>query len=61
VVEGFLVYSFLRGESQMNTRSVALTPDEVVGATRAWIERAVIGLSLCPFANAVYAKEFATR
>lgn len=45
----------------MNTRSVALTPDEVVGATRAWIERAVIGLSLCPFANAVYAKEFATR
>ena len=33
------------------------TRDEVVAATRAWIERAVIGLNLCPFAKAVYDKD----
>lgn len=33
------------------------TPDRIVTATRAWIERAVIGLNLCPFAKAVYARE----
>lgn len=31
--------------------------DVVVARTRAWIERAVIGLNLCPFAKAVYVKE----
>jgi hypothetical protein len=31
--------------------------EEVVAATRRWIERAVIGLNLCPFAKAVYIKE----
>ncbi|MBB3276641.1 hypothetical protein FHW78_002438 [Pseudoxanthomonas sp. OG2] len=31
-------------------------PDPVA-ATRHWIERAVIGLNLCPFAKAVYVKE----
>jgi hypothetical protein len=32
-------------------------PDEaVVAATRVWVERAVIGLNLCPFAKAVYVK-----
>ena len=33
------------------------TPDEVIVDTRTWIERAVIGLNLCPFAKAVYVKE----
>ncbi|MEO8364813.1 MAG: DUF1415 domain-containing protein [Pseudoxanthomonas sp.] len=28
-----------------------------VAATRQWLERAVIGLNLCPFAKAVYAKQ----
>jgi len=28
-----------------------------VAATRLWLERAVIGLNLCPFAKAVYAKQ----
>jgi hypothetical protein len=28
-----------------------------IAATRAWLERAVIGLNLCPFAKAVYVKE----
>lgn len=32
-------------------------PEEVIAATRAWIEKAVIGLNLCPFAKAVYVKE----
>jgi hypothetical protein len=30
--------------------------DEVIAATRAWLERAVIGLGLCPFAKAVHVK-----
>jgi hypothetical protein len=30
------------------------TDAAVIAATRAWIERAVIGLNLCPFAKAVY-------
>ena len=29
--------------------------DEVIAATRNWLEKAVIGLNLCPFARAVYA------
>jgi hypothetical protein len=33
------------------------TPDEVVASTRLWLERAVIGLQLCPFAKAVYVKD----
>ena len=31
--------------------------DEPIALTRHWLERAVIGLNLCPFAKAVYAKE----
>ena len=32
------------------------TPDEAVAATREWLERAVIGLNLCPFAKAVHVR-----
>ena len=32
------------------------TPDEAIAATRKWLERAVIGLNLCPFAKAVHVK-----
>lgn len=32
-------------------------PDAVVDATRQWLERAVIGLNLCPFAKAVHVKQ----
>jgi uncharacterized protein len=28
--------------------------DEIIGATRRWLERSVIGLGLCPFAESVY-------
>jgi len=34
----------------------AAAPD-YLGQTRRWIERAVIGLNLCPFAKAVYVKQ----
>ncbi len=35
----------------------ALPPDDaVIAATRAWLEQAVIGLNLCPFAKAVHVK-----
>jgi hypothetical protein len=33
-----------------------LNDAEVLGATRHWLEKAVIGLNLCPFAKAVYVK-----
>ncbi|HVF34701.1 MAG TPA: DUF1415 domain-containing protein [Candidatus Saccharimonadia bacterium] len=32
------------------------TPEEVLETTRRWLERAVIGLDLCPFAKAVHAR-----
>ena len=31
--------------------------DEIIDATRRWLEKAVIGLNLCPFAKAVYVKD----
>ena len=32
-------------------------PEAVIAATKVWLERAVIGLNLCPFAKAVHAKD----
>lgn len=32
-----------------------MNDEQVIAATRNWIEKAVIGLNLCPFARAVYA------
>jgi hypothetical protein len=32
-------------------------PDHVIATTRAWIERAVIGLNLCPFAKPVFVND----
>jgi len=31
-----------------------ITSDEIIAATRRWLERSVIGLNLCPFAESVY-------
>jgi hypothetical protein len=36
---------------------VPLGSEEVVTATRTWLEKAVIGLNLCPFARAVHVHE----
>ncbi|MGH8866148.1 MAG: DUF1415 family protein, partial [Burkholderiales bacterium] len=33
----------------METGDTAAAADAVVAATRAWLEKAVIGLNLCPF------------
>jgi uncharacterized protein len=33
-----------------------MTDEAVLAATRRWLEKAVIGLNLCPFAKAVYVK-----
>ncbi len=37
--------------------STSLTNEEVIAATQLWLERAVIGLNLCPFAKAVHVKK----
>jgi len=34
-----------------------LSDDDVLAATRRWLEQAVIGLNLCPFAKSVYVKD----
>jgi hypothetical protein len=31
-----------------------ITSEEIIAATRRWLERSVIGLNLCPFAESVY-------
>ena len=31
-----------------------ISSDEIIAATRRWLERSVIGLNLCPFAESVY-------
>ena len=41
----------------MSTPNPNADDDAIVAATRNWLERAVIGLNLCPFAKAVYVKE----
>ena len=33
------------------------TAEEILAATKQWLEKAVIGLNLCPFAKAVYVKD----
>jgi hypothetical protein len=39
----------------METVNTAAPADEVIAATREWLEKAVIGLNLCPFAKPVHA------
>lgn len=39
----------------MGNGNTAPPADEVVAATRTWLEKVVIGLNLCPFARAVHA------
>jgi hypothetical protein len=41
----------------MSTANLNADDEAIVSATRRWVERAVIGLNLCPFAKAVYVKE----
>jgi hypothetical protein len=39
------------------SNSVVPSAEHVIAATRAWVDKAVIGLNLCPFAKAVQVKE----
>ncbi|MCC2956237.1 DUF1415 domain-containing protein [Massilia sp. IC2-477] len=41
----------------MSTPNPHADDDAIVAATRRWLEKAVIGLNLCPFAKSVYVKE----
>jgi hypothetical protein len=41
----------------MSNPNPDIDDDAIVAATRRWLERAVIGLNLCPFAKSVYVKE----
>jgi hypothetical protein len=41
----------------MNTPNPNADDDQIIAATRNWLERAVIGLNLCPFAKAVHVKQ----
>ena len=40
----------------MSTANLNASDEEIIAATRNWLEKAVIGLNLCPFAKAVYVK-----
>ena len=41
----------------MSTPNLNADDDAIIAATRHWLEKAVIGLNLCPFAKSVYVKE----
>ncbi|MBI5040237.1 MAG: DUF1415 domain-containing protein [Gammaproteobacteria bacterium] len=41
----------------MNTESQPTEPVHIIDATRTWLERAVIGLNLCPFAKSVHVNQ----
>jgi uncharacterized protein len=41
---------------RIDRKPLAASDEEVIAATRAWLERAVIGLNLCPFAKSVHVK-----
>lgn len=41
----------------MSTLNLNADDDEIIAATQNWLEKAVIGLNLCPFAKAVHVKK----
>jgi hypothetical protein len=41
----------------MTSASPDITAEQVIAETRTWLERAVIGLNLCPFAKAAHVKD----
>jgi uncharacterized protein len=54
---GLCALRFCNLRKIMSTANLNADDEEIVAATRRWVERAVIGLNLCPFAKAVYVKE----
>lgn len=49
-------YPFALSLSKGFTWLLHMSDEEILAATRHWLEKAVIGLNLCPFAKAVYVK-----
>lgn len=41
----------------MSTANLNADDDQIIAATENWLEKAVIGLNLCPFAKAVHVKQ----
>ncbi|MDP3670799.1 MAG: DUF1415 domain-containing protein [Telluria sp.] len=41
----------------MSTPNLNATDEQIIAATQNWLEKAVIGLNLCPFAKAVHVKK----
>jgi hypothetical protein len=41
----------------MSTQNINADDDQIIAATRNWLEKAVIGLNLCPFAKSVHVKK----
>jgi uncharacterized protein len=41
----------------MKTESKDICPEQAIELTQSWLERAVIGLNLCPFAKAVHVRK----
>jgi hypothetical protein len=51
-----LFYPFALSLSKGFTWFLHMSDEEILASTRHWLEKAVIGLNLCPFAKAVYVK-----
>jgi hypothetical protein len=45
-----------KSETKSETKSQTHNDESIIAATRIWLERAVIGLNLCPFAKAPFNK-----
>lgn len=45
------------GGTEMDAQSTPKDDEAVIAAMRTWVEKAVIGLNLCPFARSVYVAE----
>lgn len=43
-------------QPKTDSDAAAHTKEDVIAATRTWLEKAIIGLNLCPFAKAVHVK-----
>jgi hypothetical protein len=51
------LFVFFERSFVMSTANANADDDAIIAATQRWVERAVIGLNLCPFAKAVVVKE----
>lgn len=57
VHDAFFIRSDLTEMIAPPTLTDPFAPDQVIALTRAWVEHAVIGLNLCPFAKPVHVRQ----